>query len=425
MDETLLRQMLDQAAADEPPIGPVVDRAVTAGRRVRRRRRRAGFGAIGCAALAVVAVGLVPVLRGSGSGSVLGNRSVAGGAVAAGASHRALSPNAGVPTTVASTAPSALPFASASSAASARGFAGTGSAAACGSFCNDLYLSEYGTKFVASVYKESVRIDTPVIMFAANTTDPGQDLTINTKATLRQFYLAGLVAMAIAQRYGADKAYEIEYTPGGAVSGMCLGVPSGDAGAKVVLEPCGGGAKTVWFSTTVPSPGHAVPVMSAAVKVPGQLLVLSYPASANPLTVPRPALDLEPLAPGALNQEWELGRGPGNAGAQVTRRPTGTAGRPHRLMWGKSQPEPGLRHHSGHEPLHQAGVRDWLRRRGGGWAVLGGFQFGGWVHFEDGCWLAVDGGFQPEGGCWLAVGAVKLSGPGPDRRRVPGQRCGH
>jgi DNA-binding beta-propeller fold protein YncE len=66
MDEDLIRQILGRATADEPPLGPVVDRAVTAGLRIRRRRRVTG--AVSCFAVAAVVGGvLVPVLSGKGS----------------------------------------------------------------------------------------------------------------------------------------------------------------------------------------------------------------------------------------------------------------------------------------------------------------------------------------------------------------------
>jgi DNA-binding beta-propeller fold protein YncE len=64
MDEDLIRQILGRVTADEPPLGPVVERAVTAGLRIRRRRRVTG--AVSCFAVAAVVGGaLVPVLGGN------------------------------------------------------------------------------------------------------------------------------------------------------------------------------------------------------------------------------------------------------------------------------------------------------------------------------------------------------------------------
>src|SRR5262249_25667749 len=57
MDETRLRELLDDALADEPPMGPVAQRALRAGLRIRRRRRTL-TAAGGAAAVAAISVGI-------------------------------------------------------------------------------------------------------------------------------------------------------------------------------------------------------------------------------------------------------------------------------------------------------------------------------------------------------------------------------
>ncbi|HLK00457.1 MAG TPA: hypothetical protein VKU39_11190, partial [Streptosporangiaceae bacterium] len=59
MDEEQLRHMLTEATAYEPPLGAVVDRAVHAGIRMRRRRR---VMTIAGSTAAVAVVALVPAL---------------------------------------------------------------------------------------------------------------------------------------------------------------------------------------------------------------------------------------------------------------------------------------------------------------------------------------------------------------------------
>lgn len=60
MDENELRVLLGRAVASEPGLGPVVDNAIRAGLRIRRRRRV--LGAVGCVAAAAVVAGVVPAL---------------------------------------------------------------------------------------------------------------------------------------------------------------------------------------------------------------------------------------------------------------------------------------------------------------------------------------------------------------------------
>jgi hypothetical protein len=262
-DEVMLYRMLDQAAANEPPIGPVVERAVVAGRRIRRRRRIAG--ALGCFALVAVAGGLIPVLggpRSPGLSATSGSRTVS------------------APST---TAPG------------------------CGKFCGDLYLSEFGPSFVLDVYKQAPTVGQSVILFAASSTDPGEDWTFTTETTVQEFYRAGLVSRATALHYGKDEAYEIEYAPAGAPTGLCMGVRASKAHEGVRLERCGMGAQTVWFSAVLPRAGHPVSIMSGLDANASDPLVLSFPSNGYPTNVPRPQLYLMPLAParGASSQRWE------------------------------------------------------------------------------------------------------------------------
>jgi hypothetical protein len=77
MDETQLRRLLDNALADEPPIGPVAQNALRTG--IKRRRRRALAAAGSAAVIAVAAVALPALTRSlgappasDGSASVLG-----------------------------------------------------------------------------------------------------------------------------------------------------------------------------------------------------------------------------------------------------------------------------------------------------------------------------------------------------------------
>ena len=60
--------------------------------------------------------------------------------------------------------------------------------------------------------------------------------------------------------------YEIEYTPGGSPSGLCLGTARAPgAGTRATLEPCGRTVKTVWiFAPEKTSTGTYYALISAA-----------------------------------------------------------------------------------------------------------------------------------------------------------------
>ena len=66
MDDKSLGGLLNGALTGEPPIGPVAQNSLEAGKRLRRRRRRRAWAA-GCAAVAAVAV-IIPA-----GGRVLGH----------------------------------------------------------------------------------------------------------------------------------------------------------------------------------------------------------------------------------------------------------------------------------------------------------------------------------------------------------------
>ncbi len=63
MDETSLRKLLDSALAHEPPIGPVAQKSLRAGIRLRRRRLALSATARALAAVAVIAV-VIPAVNG-------------------------------------------------------------------------------------------------------------------------------------------------------------------------------------------------------------------------------------------------------------------------------------------------------------------------------------------------------------------------
>jgi hypothetical protein len=87
-----------------------------------------------------------------------------------------------------------------------------------------------------------------VILWQKSNADKAQDFTPLREGTVQDFRDAGLVSAAFNLHYGGLRAYELEYTPLGEGSGLCVGTWPGQvpvAGYKLRLEPCGEGASTV------------------------------------------------------------------------------------------------------------------------------------------------------------------------------------
>jgi len=132
------------------------------------------------------------------------------------------------------------------------------------------------------------------------------------------------VTKAFATKYAADAAYEYEYAPLGALSGLCASTWPGQvpkAGNLVRLETCGVYSNSIWVgsrkpTTTIPlaAPVDVVKgvdyyVVINAASSPYAPLVLTYPAG-YPSNTPSPLVNVEPLneyattGPVIDDQQW-------------------------------------------------------------------------------------------------------------------------
>jgi hypothetical protein len=242
------------------------------------------------------------------------------------------------------------------------GTAGTASAAtpACGPTCLDIFSQEFGhhfsPNFLLDVYQQRSHIGTKIILFRASNSDPAEDFRPEFQGTVLDFYEAGMVSAAFALHYGCastatghtgdfydcfgettvpqgftfvtgevcgpltpnftkgttafngncpavfnDPAFEIEYAPNGAYSGLCAGVASTATQEEgVTLQECGASSKTVWavdlydnaFDAFVT--GYA-PLINGSDTNFSQPYVLTYPSSGYPTDQPRPQLQTDTL----------------------------------------------------------------------------------------------------------------------------------
>jgi len=169
----------------------------------------------------------------------------------------------------------------------------------------DIFSYEFGhhssPNFVVDVYQQGAKVGQPIILFRTSDTDPAEDFNASFQGLTSDFFAAGLVSAAVDLHYGAgatgfpdDPAFEIEYTPYGVGSGLCVGVAATAVqGSKVSLQPCGVSSKTVWITDTGDSTTVAngyVPLVNGSDTNFSHPFVLTYPVSGYPTDKPRPQL---------------------------------------------------------------------------------------------------------------------------------------
>ena len=187
----------------------------------------------------------------------------------------------------------------------------------CGAGCVDVFSWQFGNfhhpNFVLDVFRQGAKTGQPIILFRESNADPAEDFSAEFSGTTSGFYAAGLVSSAVALHYGcsgsiavpggqipckpgsADTvAFEIEYAPFGANSGLCMGLASTAVqGEKVSLQPCGVTSKTVWIvdtndQTRITSAG--IPLINGSDTNFSHPFVLTYPPNSFPTDRPRAQL---------------------------------------------------------------------------------------------------------------------------------------
>lgn len=126
-----------------------------------------------------------------------------------------------------------------------------------------------------------------VILWAKSNSDKAEDFTVSQQGTVQEFADAGLVSRAFALHYGGFHAQELEYTPDGRGSGLCVGTWEDwtpNSGAKLRLERCGVG------------PGTMLAVAGGSRANPGLTTVLTGAGNnfSHPLTLAWPSFDSTP-----------------------------------------------------------------------------------------------------------------------------------
>lgn len=185
------------------------------------------------------------------------------------------------------------------------GIAGASAASAatpsCGKHCVNIFSPVFGSfkhpSFIVDDFKQGQAIGQPIILFRASNSDPAEDFTYSAQGTVADFFAAGLVSAALNLHYHALEAFEVEYSPFGADTGLCVGVGSTPVnGTKVTLQPCGVSARTIWIidKFDLTKKGFA-PLINGADTNFSHPYVLTYPQDSFPTDMPRPVLTTETL----------------------------------------------------------------------------------------------------------------------------------
>jgi hypothetical protein len=181
----------------------------------------------------------------------------------------------------------------------------------CGHSCIDIFSYEFGhhssPNFVLDVYRGTTRAGTPIILYRSANNDAAEDFTVSFQGTVNDFYQAGLVSAALDLHYSHFAAFEFEYSPNGADSGLCVGVGS-TAGNQtpVALEPCGQSSKTVWVVDSYDTiRGGYVPLINGSDTNFSHPYVLHYPGNGYPTDLPRPQLNTYELQKYSNNSVYD------------------------------------------------------------------------------------------------------------------------
>ena len=158
--------------------------------------------------------------------------------------------------------------------------------------------------FVLDVLRQGAKVGQPIIMFQSSNADPAEDFTVSLQGTVNEFAGAGLLPSgALTLHYGDDIAWEIEYSPNGVDSGLCVGIAgltaaNNDQGHPSALRRVG------QDRVDHGRPEHParrrftfpfVPLINGAGTNFSHPYVLTYPQNGNPNDKPRPQLVTQTL----------------------------------------------------------------------------------------------------------------------------------
>ena len=179
----------------------------------------------------------------------------------------------------------------------------------CGLSCVEPLSAEWGPHEVMdAIYGGAGIQHQRLILFRASHDDGAEDFTYAFEGSVPAAVADGLLPKIDLLHYAGDSAFEVEYSPFGVDSGLCVGTwpsPNPLSGWILRLEPCGVGPWTVWvvdhFGTDGNGPGFGT-IISGTTTAFSHPLVWTYPAGSTPFDVPRPSITVRPLSTFSFGQ---------------------------------------------------------------------------------------------------------------------------
>jgi hypothetical protein len=190
----------------------------------------------------------------------------------------------------------------------------------CGPGCVNVITREWGRHIQMDAIGGGFGAQHQRLILFRSTQDPAEDFVYSQQGTVHDLFVDGLVSAAVNLHYGSDPAFELEYSPLGLDSDLCVGtwLTHPVAGNILRLEPCGVSAQTIWivdhFGTDGNKPGFGTVIAGSTTNF-SHPLVWTYLNTDSPFDIPRPSIHLQTL--GAFSdgthpngQQWGARFGP-------------------------------------------------------------------------------------------------------------------
>jgi hypothetical protein len=125
----------------------------------------------------------------------------------------------------------------------------------CGPSCIQVFSPRFGTtahpNFIENVRHGVAKVGQATILGPASSSNPAGDLMAmapTKNAHVSDFFAAGMVSADVNSHFGSLPALQLQYTPLGKATGLCVGVAkTAFSNEGLTLRPCAEPGTTVWI----------------------------------------------------------------------------------------------------------------------------------------------------------------------------------